>query len=206
MYIPNSFRIEDAEEIETIIRNNGFGILVTTHDEHPLATHLPFFYDTEHHALFAHMARANPQWQNLEGQSVLVIFSGPHAYISPSWYELPQMVPTWNYTAVHVYGRARVINDKDVLAQIMTKLVQVYDPQSPLSQQTQDFFYQDLMEGIVGFRVDITRVQAAAKLSQNRSGDVRRRIVKKLQERGTEADHQVAQAMTEKLDGNEKRW
>ncbi len=199
VYIPNYFRIQDKDEIEGIMQANSFGILVTVQDQLPLATHLPFFYDAEYHALFAHMARANSQWQNLDGQTVLVIFSGPHAYISPSWYQVPHMVPTWNYTAVHVYGVATRVDDRNDLMSLMNNLVRVYEPDSPLLQQTSESFYQNMLQDIVGFRINITDIQATAKLSQNKPLEARWRVVEKLRERGTEDAQGVAEGMIKEI-------
>src|SRR5262245_32627214 len=107
MYIPNSFREDDQAELHDLMRQNNFAILVTQHGGAPFATHAPFLLDAErgpHGTLLAHIARANPQWRDFDGQQeALVIFQGPHAYISPSWYEVAPSVPTWNYAAVHAY-------------------------------------------------------------------------------------------------------
>src|ERR1700680_4492985 len=112
MYIPERFREDDKAILKTFIREHSFGILVTQGDDAPCATHLPFLYNAErgHYGLLsAHMARANPQWQSFASErEALVIFQGPHAYISPSWYDVAASVPTWNYAAVHVYGIPRV--------------------------------------------------------------------------------------------------
>ncbi len=199
MYIPNHFRMRNMDDIIELIRNNGFGILITADGEQPLATHLPFFYDSERHALFAHMARANTQWRHLDGQTVLVIFSGPHAYISSEWYQLPEMVPTWNYTAVHVYGKANVIDDEDKIREILDKLVAFYDPGSRLPEQAHDPFYETMLKGIVGFRIDITDIQGAAKMSQNKPLEARLHVVEKLKERGTNGDYNVAESMVKEL-------
>src|ERR1051325_4993135 len=121
MYIPNSFREDDPALLHELIRQYNFGILVTQHDSSsssgqgvsPFAAHLPFLVDAKrgpHGTLVAHMARANPQWRDFaDGREALAIFQGPHAYISPSWYDEPVSVPTWNYAVVHAYGTPRII-------------------------------------------------------------------------------------------------
>src|SRR6476620_10303297 len=109
MYLPKSFQIEDLGELHAFILAHNFASLITQHQGAPFATHLPFLLDAErgpHGTLLAHMARANPQWRGFaSGQPALVIFQGPHTYISPSWYEpIAPSVPTWNYATVHAYG------------------------------------------------------------------------------------------------------
>jgi len=113
MYIPNSHRADDRAQLHGLMRQYNFATLVTQHEDAPFATHLPFLLDTErgaHGTLLAHLARANPQWRDfVAGREVLVIFQGPHAYISPSWYQVHPSVPTWNYAVVHAYGVPRII-------------------------------------------------------------------------------------------------
>ncbi len=111
MYVPGHFRVDDPETLRAFMRAHAFATLVTVVDGAPFATHVPFLVDDakggEEAAglvLRAHVARANPQWRTLEEQDALVIFSGPHAYVSPAWYGAAESVPTWNYTAVHAYG------------------------------------------------------------------------------------------------------
>src|SRR5262245_25072902 len=103
MYIPKSFAETDGATLYPFIRDNNFAALVTEHEGQLIASHLPFLIDSERGVLRAHLARANDQWQAFDGREALVIFQGPHAYVSPSWYEVQPSVPTWNYTAVHVY-------------------------------------------------------------------------------------------------------
>src|SRR5262245_9775346 len=131
MYIPNSFREDDQGELYALIRQYNFAILVTQHDGAPFATHAPFLLDAErgpHGTLLAHLARANPQWRDFDGeQEALVIFQGPHAYISPSWYEVAPSVPTWNYAAVHAYGRPRIVDDHARLYRFLEALVDTHE-------------------------------------------------------------------------------
>ena len=138
--------------------------------------------------MIGHVARTNPQWQQLSGQTVLAIFSGPHAYVSPSWYEADQVVPTWNYVAVHVYGRATIIEDKNSLLEIVEKLVKVYEqpmPQ-PWSFDAATVFAQRMLAQIVGFRIDIERIEGKWKLNQNQPIERREKVVRALQKRGGE--------------------
>lgn len=208
MYIPSHFRMSDPEEITSFIHDHSFGILVNDVDHQPFATHLPFLYDAEENVLFAHLAKANPQWRSLDGQTVMVIFSGPHAYISPSWYEVPASVPTWNYVVVHVYGKCTIVDNDEELADLLRRTLQFYEPDSDLASQAAEPFFQNLMKAIVGIRIEITDVQGAAKLSQNKSTDVQQRVIANLLRSGDIGSKAVAERMqtrlgdTEGVDGN----
>ena len=134
MYIPTSFAVTDQTKLHDFIEQNSFGLLVSQVDGLPFASHLPLLLERQtgpHGCLIGHMARANPQWKHAGGQTALAIFSGPHAYISPTWYESEQVVPTWNYVAVHVYGPVQVIDDRHALRDIVEKTVQVYERAMP---------------------------------------------------------------------------
>lgn len=193
--------MEDEKQAVEFMRAHSFGILVSTHNSQPLATHLPFFYDIERRLLFSHMAKANPQWKSLDGQMVLAIFSGPHAYISPSWYGVAPNVPTWNYLAVHAYGKCALIEDPSELTNILSQLVLFYEPKSSLPLQASETFYQNMMNAIVGFSITVTEIQAAAKLSQNNSQDVQRRVLSHLSQSGDPGAQGVAHYMRSRLDG-----
>ncbi len=199
MYIPTPFRMNDPTEIMRFIHAHSFGLLTSTVESQPFATHLPFLYDAGQNVLFAHLAKANPQWRELDGQTALVVFSGPHAYVSPSWYEAPASVPTWNYVAVHVYGICRVIDHEEELGRLLEQTVRFYEPHSELPYQVDEPFYRNMMKAIVGFRVDITRVEGKAKLSQNKSDEIQRRVAARLGESGDFGAQDVARLMQERL-------
>ncbi|WAH35231.1 FMN-binding negative transcriptional regulator [Alicyclobacillus dauci] len=201
MYIPKSFEMNDSSEIDSFIQTHSFGMLVSICDERPVATHVPFIYDPERHVLLGHMAKANPQWRNIDGQTVLVTFSGPHAYISPSWYEVSASVPTWNYVAVHVYGTCAVIENEDELASLLDKTIRFYEPDSELLSQANDPFYRNMMKAIVGVKIHITSVQGAAKLSQNKPSEVQQRVITKLRQYEDHGARSVARLMQARLDG-----
>ena len=117
------------------------------------------------------MARANTQWREANGQTALVVFSGPHAYISPTWYEVEQVVPTWNYTAVHAYGRAEIVKDEGAVLEIVQRMVRVYEramPQ-PWSFGDSGTFIERMLGQIVGFRIEIEKIEGKWKLNQNHS-------------------------------------
>ena len=188
MYIPKAFREDDIPTLHTFMQAYSFATLVTQQNGVPFATHLPFILDTvrgPHGTLLAHMARANPQWQDFKSaQEVLVIFQGPHAYISPSWYEVELSVPTWNYAAVHAYGLPRLIEDREELYTLLKTLIQTHEAhfEKPWPFQLSDDYLQKMMRGIAGFEIEITRLEGKFKLSQNRTAAERANVISALQE------------------------
>ncbi len=178
MYTPASFRQDDQDELFGLIERHSFAVLVSQQSNELVASHLPLLVDrtagpSGH--LLGHMARANTQWRELAGQDVLTIFSGPHAYISPTWYGASPMVPTWNYLAVHAYGRFEQIEDDDALLELLQQTAMKYEsPQpQPWSFVNDDPYVQKLLKGIVGFRIAISRLEGKWKLGQNHSAEVR---------------------------------
>jgi transcriptional regulator len=208
MYIPAAFAETNLTRLHDFIEQNSFGILVSQVDGLPFASHLPFLLERAaglHGTLVGHMARANPQWREAAGQTVLAIFSGPHAYISPSWYEAEHVVPTWNYTAVHAYGRVQIVEDRDALLEIVKRSVQVYErtmPQ-PWSFDGSATFVERLLAQIVGFRIEIDRIEGKWKLNQNHPAERRKKVVRALGERGSENAQAVAQMMRAMLPAEE---
>ncbi len=188
MYIPKAFREDDISRLHTFMEAYSFATLVTQHESIPFATHLPFLLDAErgpNGILLAHMARANPQWHDFaSAQEVLVIFQGPHTYISPSWYEVELSVPTWNYAVVHAYGLPHLIEDGEELYKLLKTLIQTheanFEKQWPF--QLPDDYLQKMMRGIVGFEIEITRLEGKFKLSQNRTETERENVIAALQE------------------------
>jgi transcriptional regulator len=174
MYTPSHFAMNDPAELTRFIQEHSFGILCSTVQGRPFATHLPLLLDPAAGAqgrLLTHFARANPHWRELDGAEVLVVFAGPHAYISPSWYVESQAVPTWNYVAVHVYGTCRLVQDDQRLHELLAQTVRYYEPHSPLLEHLHEEFYTKLAKGVVGVEIEITSIEGKAKLSQNRSAE-----------------------------------
>ena len=205
MYIPSAFRQADSRELFDLIEHNSFGLLVSHVEGQLFATHLPLLLDRQIGAsgrLRGHMARANPQWRELDGQEVLVVFSGPHAYISPSWYEARDVVPTWNYTAVHAYGRVQIEDDESVVAQIVADYVTRYESRmpTPWTFDPQGAFFRKLLQAIVGFTVDVTRIEGKWKLGQNQPPQRRANVVRHLGEIATENAAEIAQLMAATID------
>jgi transcriptional regulator len=188
MYIPERFREDDTTTLLAFMREHSFGILVTRGDDAPFATHLPFLYDAEcgdYGVLQAHMARANPQWRSFASeQEALVIFQGPHAYISPSWYDVALSVPTWNYAAVHVYGIPRIIEDSQLLYKQLKTLVGTHEAQfeQPWTFELPQDYIEKMMRGVVGFTLDIARLEGKFKMSQNRTPAEREKVIAALQD------------------------
>ena len=175
MYMPELYREDDLPTLHALMRDYSFATLVTQHEGAPFASHLPLILETDqgpYGTLFGHMARANPQWRDFDaGQEVLVMFQGPHTYVSPSWYEVELSVPTWNYAAVHAYGTARLMTDYDACYALLDTLVRTHEAQfaRPWLFQLPEDYVRKMMQGIVALAIRITRLQGKLKLSQNRS-------------------------------------
>lgn len=198
MYIPHHFKNTNIEAVKEFINSNGFGILISTIEGKPFATHIPLQLSHETDRLFGHISRANTQWKHFETKdnNVLAIFTGPHAYISSSWYN-HENVPTWNYIAVHVYGNARIIQGQE-LYDSLKHLVDKHEKDSakPVSMETMSPEYlKNSLKGLVGFEITITEIQASYKLSQNRDDENYSNIIKELEKRPDDNSHQVAGAM-----------
>lgn len=175
MYIPHYYKNEDLDEVKEFIKKNSFGILINQVDSKPWATHIPLELDIDlngNDILVSHISRANPQWKVFEEQpDVLCIFNGPHSYISSSWYK-EEEVPTWDYIAVHVYGKIKILSEEEVM-ESMHKLVNKYEAASKKPISLHDMTPKTLrqVKGVVGFKIEITDIQAAYKLSQTRAED-----------------------------------
>jgi transcriptional regulator len=194
----------DTARLHEFMRRHSFAVL-TSHGEAGLvASHLPLLLDADagpHGQLLGHMARANPQWRGVRGE-VMVVFSGPHAYVSPSWYEEPGTVPTWNYVAVHAYGTFHVVEHPEGLLDILRRLVLTYEsPRSePWSFDESEPQIQRMLKAIVGFRIEITRLEGKWKLNQNHPEERRRRVVRALTARPDADSQAIAALMSQDLD------
>lgn len=197
MYVPKYFVIQDEEMKYEIIEQNSFATLFSQHNGKPYATHLSLLLNRETLILHGHFARPNEQWKDSGNQEVLAIFQGPHSYISPSWYETNNAVPTWNYVAVHVYGELEIVEDEQELIGSLQDLVHKYEePQSTYSLNDVDPNYMaGLSKGIVGFKIKISKIEGKAKLSQNHSVERRNLVVEELEKVGSEGSRGVAELM-----------
>ena len=205
MYIPKHFRQEDPSVLAGFIRDNSFGTLVSTVDGVPFATPLPFLLDSgrgPHGTLQGHMARANPHWRSIAigaDVEILAMFHGPHGYISPSWYCTAPSVPTWNYMAVHAYGTARIVSS-DELLEILRSTVLMYE-QSRENPWRLDSLSEEYVEkmacGVVGFEIEITRVEGKFKMSQNRSEEDIVSVIEELDRNSDPGSSALAKAMSQ---------
>ncbi|MCJ7466924.1 MAG: FMN-binding negative transcriptional regulator [Maribacter sp.] len=198
MYIPAHYKNEDLAQIKDFLIKNSFAILISQLDGRPWATHIPLELELDENGkdvLVGHISKANSQWKGFSGnQEVLCIFNGPHAYVSSSWY-VEEEVPTWNYIAVHVYGKLKVLGEESVMASLH-RLVDKYEVHSkqPVSLHTMSAKTLKQVRGIVGFQIEITDIQAAYKLSQTRVDD-HAKIIRELEEREDPGSQEIAQTM-----------
>ena len=198
MYTPNLYRVEDRGKILEFIRQNEFAIVVTYDGKMPVASHLlvEVVQDGEQLFINGHMSKANPLWRTFDSNhDVLIIFQGPHTYISPTWYNHVN-VPTWNYQAVHVYGRPRIVEEHDEAYQLLKKLIERHESAAHYRMESlsQDFVKKE-MKGIVAFQIEVTSLKANFKLSQNRDDEDYHNIITQLEMRDDEMSHGVARAM-----------
>lgn len=196
MYIPHYYKNEDVDEVREFIKQNAFGILINQVDGKPWATHIPLELEQDkgRDVLVGHIAKANPQWKSFSDESeVLCVFNGPHAYVSSSWYQ-EEEVPTWNYIAVHVYGKLIILTEEETM-KALHRLVDTYEKasKSPISSREMSPKTLKQVKGVVGFKIEVSEIQAAYKLSQTRKED-HQEIIKNLKKRGapeTEIAHYI---------------
>lgn len=181
MYIPPNMKMESIEFAQEFIDEFSFGIIISEPLE---GTHLPFILHKDEGnfgTLYGHCAKANHQWKQIGGKDVLVIFSGPDAFISPTWYAAPPAAPTWNYAAVHVYGTGEIL-DMAQARNVVEQIVKKHDPSLLVERNilTNELF-EKLLPGIVGFKIKISRIEGKLKLGQQRTPEDQRGVVKGLQ-------------------------
>ncbi len=201
MYTPKPFEVRDLAEMHAMMDRWSFATLVTDDDGHLIGSHLPFLIDPKRGAqgmLMSHMARANGQWRTFaEAGEALVLFQGPHAYISPSWYTVQPSVPTWNYAVVHAYGVPRIVEDPERVMQILratvTKHEAIFD--QPWPMDLPPAYLENMMRGIVAFEIELTRLEGKHKLSQNRSLIDRQAVIEALEGYDDALEYEVAQMM-----------
>jgi transcriptional regulator len=204
VYIPASFAETDTTKLHDFMRRYSFAILTSHGQDGLVASHLPLLLDVStgpKGRLIGHLARANPHWRRLEGE-VMAIFSGPHTYVSPSWYEEGGTVPTWNYVAVHAYGIGHVVEDPDDLLDILRKSVHTYESARPEPWVFDESapHVEKMLKSIVGFRVEITRLEGKWKISQNQPVERRQKVLRALEARTDEDSKAIAALMREALD------
>lgn len=200
MYTPSFNAFTDGQEIVAFMQRYSFATIVTTVNDLPEATHLPFLVKEEEGKLFlwSHFAKANPQSKHIFDKTSLVIFTEPHAYISPSNYEKETNVPTWNYIAVHAYGTAMPLDNVEQKAELLKNTIETFEP--GYYQQWQslpDEYRSRMMNGIVAFKIEVTDLQAKKKLSQNRSEKEIENIIHSLEKSTNTSEREIAAYMSD---------
>jgi len=200
MYIPVHFAQRDLTALHDAIERYSFATLVSSTSGELSASHLPLLLDRSGGAqgtLLGHMARANSQWHDAAGHEVLAIFSGPHVYVSPTWYESTQVVPTWNYVAIHAYGRLELMEDRTEVESLLARMVAIYEANQPQPWRLNEpaEFVERMLKQIVAFRIPITRLEGKWKLNQNRPAEQRERVINVLSKRSDENSQAIAHLM-----------
>ena len=205
MYLPDHFRVDDRAEMHALMRARPLAALVSAGASRLYATHLPTVLkaDGPFGAIECHLSRANPHWKDLaEGGEALMIFQGPEAYVTPNWYpskaEHGKTVPTWNYAAVHAYGRPAVMPDAVWLRRHVGELTDQQERSEAQPWAVSDAperYVEVMLRGIVGFRFDIARLEGKWKMNQNREARDRAGTAAGLEQRGKGEDAQVAAVM-----------
>jgi len=184
MYTPRFNQVTDRAVLLAAMRENSFALLFGPinpgPDQKPSATHLPLVVkdEGEHGAIEGHFAKANPHWSALAGHETLVVFSGPHSYVSPTLYTEELSVPTWNYIAVHAYGTLETIDEPDAKDALLKGLITLHEPAyADRWHNLPEGYKKTLLNGIVGFRIPIARIEGKFKLSQNRNATERQNVL-----------------------------
>jgi transcriptional regulator len=202
MYSPSYNQVHDQPELLEFMRANSFALFVTGTGGALHASHLPVTVEARDGSVFihSHMARNNPQWKEFFDDDVLVVFSGAHAYVSPRWYAADQVerVPTWNYAAVHAYGKVALNEDRKAKHASQRRLVQTLDPQwLPTFDALSQAYVDKMLEGIVTFDIEVSRLETRWKLSQNRGRQEMELIAAQLEKSGDPMEKALA-ALTRK--------
>lgn len=199
MFIPDIYKNENQEKINNFLKKNSFGILINQTDGKLWATHIPLVLDINKNGkqiLFGHISKENPQWKSFaDNDEILAVFSGPHSYISSSWYD-HENVPTWNYIAVHVYGKIKIIEGEAVI-ESLKKLVDKYEQKSENPIRIEDLSKKTMRQtnGIVAFEIEINEIQAQHKLSQNRDKKNKDNIILQLKKTQSPEANAIANEM-----------
>lgn len=209
MYTPFSFVESDLPTLHSCIEENSFATLVTADSDGPVVSHLPLLLDRNdgpNGRLIGHMAKANSQWREITNGDALAIFHGPHAYVSPGWLNEQNVVPTWNYVAVHATGKVKLVEEQSELLDIVRRYVNFYEASMPEPWQigsADPEFIEKLLDAIVGFTIEISSIEGKWKLNQNHSEERRQKIIAGLQTRSGENHAQIADLMQATLSRQE---
>lgn len=198
MYIPKHFKVENIEEVKSFINQYDFATIITVKDGRPAATHTPVILNEEdgEWTITGHISKGNEQWKTFDGhEDTLLIFNGPHAYISSTWYE-GENVPTWNYQSVHLYGKCSLLNEEE-LQKDLVNLLEKHEGRSKNGATWENLSEdsQAQIKGIAGFKVKVQEVQAAYKMSQNRNETDHSNITEALDTRNRGDDQKISREM-----------
>ncbi|MGN6637265.1 MAG: FMN-binding negative transcriptional regulator [Mucilaginibacter sp.] len=198
MYIPSFNNFSNGQEIIAFMQRYSFATIVITIDDKPEATHLPFLVKEENGKVIlqSHFAKANPQSKQLLDKTSLVIFTEPHAYISPSNYEKETNVPTWNYIAVHAYGQAKLLESIEEKTELLKHTIETFE--AGYFQQWQNLpedYKSKMMNGIAAFEIEVTDLQAKKKLSQNRTDKEQENIIHSFENSQDTNEREIAKYM-----------
>ncbi len=182
MYIPRHFEVTDDDQIIAFIEANGFGQLISSVQGKLFSSHIPFLLSSDRLKLVGHLAKQNPQHNDIDNQEVLVSLQGPHSYISPSWYSSPG-VPTWNYQAVHIYGLCKVFEDHEKIKILVDSLTRKYESSFQIPWQPD--YKASMLGAIIGIEVTIDDIQCKFKLSQNRPAEDKEQVIEQLSKSGS---------------------
>lgn len=203
MYVPEHFAVTDQAALFDLMRQFSFATLVSVHQEVPFATPMPFVVRPDlgqQGVLRSHIARRNPQWESFHlNKEVLVMFQGDHSFISPTWYEKHPSVPTWNYVTVHAYGRPRVVETPQAVKELLHELVLQYEQEWDMMDLPESYL-SGMIQGIVAFEIEITRLEGKFKLSQNRSRADQEQVAGALVKSSNPSDQAIAQRMRKNLE------
>lgn len=199
MYRPNDFQQNDSAVQADFILKHPFALLISQGgDGAPAGVHLPLELTMDDGwVLWGHVAKANPIWQSWPGAAdSLAVFTGPHAYISPTWYDHPN-VPTWNYTTAHLYGRPEILTDEALILGLLNRSVARFEqPNSPYQfERLPEAKRAALLKGVTAFRMPVTRVEVAFKLSQNRDQPNWENVTAQLEQSARHEDRETAAFM-----------
>ena len=202
MYRPRHFDVDDAAVLHRFMREQSFALLVTAPKGVPTASHIPLFLDTDGDGpdrLLGHVAKANTQWRDFDGETeAMAMFWGPHAYVSPSWYQSEKMVPTWNYVTVHAYGKPRVLAEPKDARDVLARLIDAYESDATGNwsmDRLEKTYAEKMVNGIVAFEMPIGRLEGKFKLNQKSSATDREGAIRGLRQTGDAEAEEVARLM-----------
>jgi len=203
MYIPDYTEVKDRTKLITFMKEHNFALLISSHSDFLEVTPLPFVISEEKGIvkLITHLARANPQWENInEKENVLVLFQGPHCYISPDFYESKINVPTWNYTMVAARGKPKLFHEREKHLTLVHSMFEILEPKFRNQwNELPDNYKEKLFNGIVGIEIEVEKLEGKFKLSQNKTLNEQRKIIEGLKTSNNSLQKGVAQMMEDNL-------